>query len=291
MEAFQTEDQCHAYLVKSKWGKGFSCRRCQHTVSVKGRIWHHRRCKACGYDESSTAHTLFHKLKFPLPVAFTIVYQLTTMKKGMSTLEISRQHGIHQETAWFFKRKIQQAMSAYDTDPLAGLVEADETVIGGFEPGAVGRSKGKRKIVEIAVELGPEVSKLGRARIFRAKAKHIADYSAEEISKAMDKMIDPNAVVVTDEWRSYRKALGTRIHLPIPSEKGDAMPEIHRLIFNLKNWLRGTHHKVSDFHLEQYLNEFFCRFNFRNCLESLPFKILNQMVRHDWKPYKQVIAT
>ncbi|MFN8776774.1 MAG: transposase, partial [Flavobacteriales bacterium] len=86
MEKFQTENQCHAYLVESKWGKGFSCRRCQHAVSVKGRTWHHRRCKACGYDESSTAHTLFHKLKFPLPVAFTIVYQLTTMKKGMSTL-------------------------------------------------------------------------------------------------------------------------------------------------------------------------------------------------------------
>jgi hypothetical protein len=66
-------------------------------------------------------------------------------------------------------------MSAYDTGSLAGLVEADETVIGGFEPGAVGRSKGKRKIVEIAVELGPEVSKLGRAPIFRTKAKHIAD--------------------------------------------------------------------------------------------------------------------
>ena len=65
----------------------------------------------------------------------------------------------------------------------------------------------------------------------------------------MDQMIDSNAVVVTDEWRSYRKALGTRIHLPIPSEKGDAMPEIHRLIFNLKNWIRGTNHKVSGFHL------------------------------------------
>ncbi|MFO0386788.1 MAG: IS1595 family transposase [Flavobacteriales bacterium] len=207
-------------------------------------------------------------MKFPLPVAFTMVCQLTTMKKGMSTLEISRQHGIHQETAWFFKRKVQQAMSAFDVESLAGLVEADETVIGGFEPGAVGRSKGRRKNVEIAVELGPEVSKIGRARMIRAKVKPIADFSSEEISKAMDQMMDTNAVVVTDEWRSYRKARRTRIHLPIPSEKRDAMSEIHRLIVNRKNWTRGTHHKVCGFYLEQYLNEFFCRFNFRNCLNS-----------------------
>jgi hypothetical protein len=148
MAAYQTDDQCYSYLVEAKWGNGYACRRCQHTDFVKGRTWHHRRCKSCGYDESCTAHTLFHKLKFPLPTAFTIIYQLTTMKKGMSTLEISRQHGIHQETAWYFKRKVQEAMSALDSDLLGGLVEADETVIGGFESGAVGRSKGKRKGVQ-----------------------------------------------------------------------------------------------------------------------------------------------
>ena len=290
MDAFQTDDQCYAYLVKAKWGRGYSCRRCQHNEFVKGRTWHHKRCKSCGYDESCTAHTLFHKLKFPLPTAFTIIFQLTTMKKGMSTLEISRQHGIHQESAWFFKRKVQTAMANLDCETLSGLIEADETVIGGFESGAVGRSQGKRKSIQIAVELGAENENLGRAQMIRAKAKPINDYSSDELSKALDEMIAPEAVVVTDQWTSYSKAVGSRIHLAIPSDKGESMPEIHRLIFNLKNWIRGTHHKVSKIHLQEYLDEFFCRFNFRNCLNSLPFKILQQMTKHHWTPYQSVIA-
>lgn len=291
MDAFGTEDQCYAYLVKAKWGNGYTCRRCQSTECGKGRTWHHVRCKSCGYDESCTAHTLFHKLKFPLPTAFTIIYQLTTMKKGMSTLEISRQHGIHQESAWFFKRKVQAAMSAFDDEKLSGLIEADETVVGGYEPGAIGRSSGKRKSVEVALELGAEIEKLGRAQLIRAKGTVIADYGSQEISQALDKMVALEAVVVTDQWTSYPKAIGARVHLAIPSDKGQAMPEIHRLIFNLKNWIRGTHHRLSEFHLQAYLDEFFCRFNFRNTLNSLPYRIIKKMTEHNWMPYKSVVAS
>ncbi|MES2627365.1 MAG: IS1595 family transposase [Bacteroidota bacterium] len=132
---FATEEQCFEYLVDLKWGNGYCCRRCGHTISVKGRKWHHRRCQSCAYDESCTANTLFHKLKFSVVKAFWIIHQLSTMKKGMSTLEIGRQYDIHQETAWFFKRKVQQAMSNGEVILLDGVVEVDETVVGGAEAG------------------------------------------------------------------------------------------------------------------------------------------------------------
>jgi len=221
---------------------------------------------------------------------FILRRQLATMKKGMSTLEISRQHGIHQETAWFFKRKVQQAMASLDSQMLSGLVEADETVIGGYEAGALGRSRGKRKSVEVAVEIGPDDEPSEKAQMIRGKARTINDYSAAELSRALDEMVAPEALVVTDQWTSYRRAVGKRKHLAIRSDKGDTMPEIHRLIFNLKNWIRGIHHKVSAFHIQQYLNEFFCRFNFRNCINKLPFGILQEMVANPWSPYKSVIA-
>lgn len=68
------------------------------------------------------------------------------------------------------------------------------------------------------------------------------------------------------------------------------MPQIHRMIFNLKNWLRGIHHKVSDAHLQQYLNEFFFRFNNRNQINQLAKLILGTMTFHLWMPYKSAIA-
>ena len=154
IERFSSEEQCFTYLVNAKWSKGFRCIKCECTRALKGRTWHNRRCKNCRYDESCTANTMFHKIKIPLPVAFAIVYQLSTMKKGMSSCEIARQYGIHQESAWFFKRKVQNAIAAFDQRLLKGLVEADETLIGGLEAGAKGRTHGAKKPIMLAVEIG-----------------------------------------------------------------------------------------------------------------------------------------
>lgn len=290
MAQFSTEEQCFNYLAEQKWSKGFQCSKCGCTESLKGRTWHHKRCKSCKYDESCTANTMFHKIKFPLPIAFAIIYQLTTMKKGMSSCEIARQHGIHQETAWFFKRKVQTAMSLYDQKLLSKLVEVDEALIGGYEKGKQGRSKGAKKPVMMALEIGELDPKTGRHKLLRAQTISIDDYSSDTLKDAIDKVIDDQAVIITDRWQSYPKAIGDRAHLGILSEKGSSMPEIHRLIFNLKNWLRGTHHHISKAHLQNYLNEFFFRFNFRNIINSVAKKILNKMVSCGHTPYLSLVA-
>lgn len=124
--AFSAEEACRQYLCDKKWGNGYTCRKCGHTVSIKGRTWYYRKCQKCRFDESCTAHTLFHKLKFPLTKAFQIVYQLRTLKKGMSSMEIGRQYGIHHETACFFKRKVQQSMKPFGENDLNNLIEVDE---------------------------------------------------------------------------------------------------------------------------------------------------------------------
>jgi hypothetical protein len=63
----------------------------------------------------------------------------------MSSLELSKQYVIHQENAWYFQRNVQAAMQSQGRSKLSGIVQVDETVIGGFEPEAVGRGKGKRR--------------------------------------------------------------------------------------------------------------------------------------------------
>jgi hypothetical protein len=108
---FGTTEQCYSYLSDIKWAKGYTCRNCGHAVSDKGRKWYCRKCQVCKYDESCTAHTLFHNTKFPITKAFMMIHQLTTLKKGMSTHELARQHAVHQNTAWFIKRKTQEVMT------------------------------------------------------------------------------------------------------------------------------------------------------------------------------------
>lgn len=285
---FSNSDQCYAYLCEAKWAKGYQCRKCGNEKCIKGRTWYYRKCNLCYYDESCTSHTLFHKLKFPIVKAFWIVYQLGTMKKGMSTVEISRQYDIHQETAWFFKRKVQQAMSTGSDGLLGGAVEIDETVIGGAEQDMKGRSHGKKKMVAVAVEM--EYSSLQEekplARIKRAFAKVITGYSGKELSEAVEGMIHPDAVLITDGWRGYSTAVGSRWHAEFSSEQGANFEKLHWHIFNIKNWIRGIHHKISAAHTQHYLDEYHYRFNRRNFTSSNPVDLLQRFVSLDWLPYQ-----
>ena len=285
---FGTTEQCYQHLCKVKWGNGFSCRKCNHTVAVKGRTWYYRKCQKCHYDESCTAHTLFHKLKFDVVKAFWIVYQLSTLKKGMSTMEIARQYSIHQETAWFFKRKVQQATMAKDTEQLKDLVQVDETLIGGEEKNTPGRSHGKKHKVAVGIEL--DENEQGKMIVKNAAAVVITGYSAEELGEAINQIADKDANISTDCWSAYPKAVGDRMHFTLPSKNGKNFIQLHWHIFNIKNWIKGIHHKISADHLQHYLNEFNYRFNRRNQIPSCPRRLMNRMIKHPWLPYNLAIA-
>jgi ISXO2-like transposase domain/Transposase zinc-ribbon domain len=284
---FSTDEDCRKYLCAQKWKDGFICRKCSHKVAIKGRTWYYRKCQKCGFDESCTSNTLFHKLKFPLTKAFWIVYQLSTLKKGMSTMEIARQYGIHQETAWFFKRKIQQSMKSDGEKLLEDVVELDETAIGGHDKDAPGRSHGKKKLVQVAVEIDRQTeSDNPKPFLKRAYAKLIKDYSSEELKTAIDSTVGSTAIVITDNWSSYSSAVGDRLHAPEYSDGGANFQLLHWHIFNIKNWIRGIHHKISHKHAQNYMDEFHYKFNRRNAIASCPGRVLNRIIKHDWFSYK-----
>lgn len=155
---------------------------------------------------------LFHKLKFPLVKAFWIIYQLSTMKKGMSTLEISGQYGILQETAWYFKHKVQLAMQQ-SADLLYGQVEIDETLIGGSDKGAPGRSYSDKKIVQVALQVEyPDKADYRKSIIKGGRARVLKDYTSKELGKAIDEMVHADAAITTNMLPAYRKAASARSH-------------------------------------------------------------------------------
>jgi hypothetical protein len=273
-QKFTTDEDCYKYLEVLKWKNGYSCSKCGHTHYVKGKKESNRRCQNCQFDESVTSGTLFHKIKFPLLKAFHICYRVCMKKKGMSSLELSRELALRQKTCWLFKRKVQEAMKSSEEQPLAGRVDVDEFVIGQAEEGQPGRSNGQKRKVIIAVEQVKD-------GIGRAYAKVIEDFSAASFKPFFEKHIDTKAKVRTDMWRGYLPLTATYPLLEQElSGNGSNFEELHIMIMNLKSWIRGIHHHCSSEHLQSYLDEFFYRFNRRSFPQTMLHKLLDRMVKH-----------
>ena len=282
-EKFQTNDDCYQYLVDLKWGKGFRCSRCKCKTVMRSKTWYYRRCKECLYDESATSGTLFHKLKFPLIKAFHILFRISISKKGISSVQIAKEYGIRQRTAWFFRRKVQIAMKGSGHTILTGKVNVDEFTVGGPEKGMQGRSDSSKNKGIIAIELRGRKKK---RKIGLAYAQCIEDYKTESFRPFFKNIINRNAKIETDAFPSYAP-LSKEYHLTqYLSDNGKSFPEIHLIIMDFKSWLRGIHHKCQYRYLQNYLDEFIFRFNRRNSEKGIFNTIVNRFMEESPWPWK-----
>lgn len=195
---FSTEKGCYKFLSDLKWESGYKCSRCESEIYIKGKQHHNRRCSKCGYDESPTSGTLFHNLKFGILKAFEMVYEISTSKKGLSSIWLAERFGVNQKTAWLFRQKLQSAMESSQSYSLEGEVHVDEFEIGTPKEGEQGRSKSESKVrLVVAVEI-----REGKAG--RAYAKVIDDFSTKSLKPIFEEHISKEAKVVTDKWASYK---------------------------------------------------------------------------------------
>jgi ISXO2-like transposase domain len=274
---FKEDSNCFEYLSGVKWEKGYWCKRCGGIKYCAGKKPFSRRCIKCGHDESPTAGTMFDKCKFSLLLAFHIVFKISTKKKGMSSLELSKEFELRQKTCWEFKWKIQQAMQSSKQYPLEGEVHVDEFFIGGPEEQKRGRSKGKKRLVVLALEKVKE-------GVGRAYAQIIEHASTEEFQPFLKNHIDTKAVVITDEWTGYSPLKKAYKNLKqIPSNDGKNFSDLHIHIMNLKGWLRGIHHHCSEERLQGYLDEYHFRYNRRNSMETIFDILIKRMIAKEPK--------
>lgn len=170
---FSNDEQCYEYIAQAKWkNTTYLCQKCGYDKYYKGKKPYSRRCLRCKYDESPTAGTMFDKVKFSLHLSFHILFKLSARKKGLSTIELSKEFGLRQKTCWAFKWKIQQAMKSSGKYPLEGEVHVDECFIGGHEEQKRGRSHGEKKLVIVALEIV-------KGGVGRAYAEIITDSSSK----------------------------------------------------------------------------------------------------------------
>ena len=210
----------------------------------------------------------------------------------MSALALQRQLGFGSyETAWARLHKLRRAMVPPDRDRLAGLVELDETFVGGVSVGKDGASTDKVP-VQIAVERISD-RKLGRVRFAVADAPgslSLVDFGCT--------VIEPGSTIRTDGARMLRRFndLGYTHEYAngySSTDRSQELPGVHMVAALLKRWLAGTmHHRVSDKHLEYYLDEYAFRFNRRDSKARglLFYRLLQQAVATDPHPLTELTA-
>lgn len=129
---FASEESCIQYLIQSRWTDGFSCPRCQHDA-----YWYLAKrkllvCRNCRKETSPIAGTLMHRSHVPIQEWFWAAYLVTTLTPGISALQLQRQLGLcFYRTAWFKLNRLRKGMVNDSRSRLSGIVEADETIIGG----------------------------------------------------------------------------------------------------------------------------------------------------------------
>ena len=287
---FATEAACHAYLTQLRWPHGFVCPRCGGTKAwaTRTRRWH---CVSCGRQTSVTAGTMFQDTHTPLRTWFRAMWCVTSAKTGTSALALQQVLGLGSyQTAWAWLHKLRRAMVRPGRDRLAGQVEVDETLVGGFG-GARGRSTATKALVVVAAE------EVGRG-IGRIRMAHIPDGSAETLEAFVAEAIEPGSGVHTDGWPGYTHLGANGYHHRVTPLRGDhalaseLLPRVHRVVSLLKRWLLGTHQgAVSRVHLDYSLDEYTFRFNRRRSRHrgKLFFRVVQQALTVDPVPYRRLV--
>ena len=272
---FPDEDSCYQHLFKIRWPDGFVCPRCGHKeyYPVSKRSLYE--CKACQYQASLTAGTVFHKTHTPLQKWFWALFLVATDKRGYSALALKKAIDVSYPTAWLMLQKIRAAMSERDKKyQLSGLVQLDEAFFGGPN-GNRGRGTDKASAF-VAVATADDGKPLyAKIEVTEHVNKETAlDFATRTVSKG--------STITTDGLNVYPhlKEHGF-VHervLSSEAEIDEKLHWVHVLISNAKAFIAGTYHGLDRKHLQAYLDEFCYRFNRRIWQPQLFGRVLNACV-------------
>lgn len=288
---FPSERHCWRQLRRMRWPRGFRCPRCGHGRSHRLRMRELEQCARCRHQTSLTAGTPLQGTRTPLRIWFLAVFYVARHKKGISALQFQRDTGLKSyKTAWSLLHKVRSTLAPRAEFRLEGLVEVDESYVGGRDvPGPGGRGALRKTPVGIAVEDRGEHAGAARLDV-------LAGVSKEDLFPFIRGVIDGNrTTVATDGMPTYKRlaATGVRHDRRIQRQArraAEILPWAHTVAGNLKTWLRGTFHGVSPKHLPSYLDEFSYRFNRRWRETELFGFVLARLAHGDPLPYRQLVA-
>lgn len=281
---FKDEKTCYEFLEGQRWPDGAVCPHCgtakkPYKVTPRGMFKDipSYRCSERDCDLPFTVRTgsIFEGSKIELRKWFQAAYEITTSKKGISSMELAVRIGTSQKTAWLMNHKIRSMLQETAPELLGengNPVQADETYVGGKNKnrhkdkkveGSQGRSAADKTPVVGLIEKG------GRVMTFVTQ-----DTSAETLTQIIDNNVVNGATIVTDAYKSYATIGNAYNHITVKHQEGGYITERNGNKFHTQNienfWSQlkrgyvGIYHYMSPQHLHRYCNEFATRYNLRD---------------------------
>lgn len=261
---FSTEYKAVKWLERVRWHGKPVCPHCggiENIKPYKGKrfTYHHKDCRKAFTVKTGT---VMHASKIPTQKWTIAIYLVLTARKGVSSLQLSKELGITQKSAWFMLQRIREACKASDFK-LSGVIEVDETYTGGKE-----RNKHASKKLHAGRGAVGKQAVVGlRERKGRVKAMPVAATDKETLRAAVRHNVKAGAVVFTDKHRGY---FGLKRHYKHEAVKHSAKEFVNGMAHTngiesiwsvLKRGHDGTFHHISTKHLERYVNELTFRLN------------------------------
>lgn len=261
-QKFPDAESARKYLESRLWPKGVTCPSCQKTDRIGVRKDGFYRCHACKLDFTVRTGTIFERSHVPLHKWVYAMYLLVTSRKGISSLQLGKEIGITQKSAWFVLQRLREACGN-DLTMLRGIVEVDEVYLGGleFNKHMKDRMYGDQGVPKKTAVVGM------RERGGRTKAVLPETVSSMSIEKAIRDNVEPGSTIHTDEFMAYHRVGKSFNHGTVNHIKGEYSKNgvttngIESVFAVLKRGLHGVYHHASKKHMGRYVDEFTFRLN------------------------------
>jgi transposase-like protein len=289
IEQFRSEDKCRAYLEDLRWPDGVRCPRCDNDSVSKIASRAKYECNGCRYQFSVTAGTVFHDSHLPLWKWFLAIYLMGESRKGISAKQLQRTLGVSYKTAWYLAHRIRSAMEEGSPVPLKGIVEIDETWIGGRKRKRKGESnKLNKSMILGAVERDGEVRFAVRSGPGRESKVSYRSFVGETVDGKAEFIFTDADYSWGDmtTWDTKHRKVN---HSKEEWVRGIVHTNSVEGVWSLfKRSVIGAYHQLSAKHLPAYLDEMAFRFNNRNNPFLFRDTVL-RLVEGETLPYAELV--
>ncbi|MDR0304559.1 MAG: IS1595 family transposase [Chitinispirillales bacterium] len=267
-DKFPDEETARKYIEEERWGGVPVCGHCGSKRVGKGRKDRkgYYRCKDCRKEFSVKTGTIFTDTKIPLHKWLEVFYRMVTSRKGVSSMELSKDLGVRQATAWLLLHKIRKGMKRSKKKfSLKGIIENDETHVYGKRKN---KHPDKKSIKHEAIVFGM------KERGGNVIMEHVPNKKRETLREIIEQNVEYGSTLNTDDGKWYtgienpgytRKKVNHSAKEYVSKDGEVYTNSIESVWAVLKRGVNGIYQKVSHKHLHRYLSEFEFRLNEGNC--------------------------